>query len=485
MPQPAGRRRAPRHARPSHRGRNAALAATGAFAISGAGLLGLPAVAGAQAAAGPTVTQDRIAPAAMVAGKATTASLSLHSSSCFVARTVGVGVRDARGTNLDFPGNAADVRLCPSGFTFTSGVRTLPAGTYTQFGFWQDLGGGWHNLPSQQLVVSRAGTSTPAPSPTATPTATPTAEPSPTATPTATPTAEPSPTATPTATASTTVPTASPSATASTTVPTASPSATASTTVPTVSPSATTGQSAPANPSTPAPASPIAGKALTWSDEFSGPIDWGKRWVGDKSTAYKYGNHNPDDNKLDWLNKNNVSVANGVATFTATPGGPTLENGQQSWNTGFLTTGGSTEGFQVKAGDYAETRVELPSGTGAWPALWTWKNGNGEVDSFEYHPDNPNLLELTNHVNPGNPDYYTDAKAVAKDQWVTIGTYYGADSVDWYVNGVKVFSDGKGVGAGFSAYLILNLSLGAGKYHPAPQGSTPITFAADYVRVYR
>ncbi|MEU8919906.1 glycoside hydrolase family 16 protein [Kitasatospora sp. NPDC048545] len=425
MPQPAARRSAPRHARPSRRGRNAAFAATGALAISGAGLLGLPSVAGAQAATAPTVTQDRLAPAAMVAGKASTASLSLHSSACFTAKTVGVGVRDASGTNLDFPGNASNVQICPSGVNFTSAARTLPAGTYSQFGFWQDVAGAWHNLPAQQLVVSATGTTAPTPAPTATP--------KPTATPT------PSATATPSTSA----------------------------------------------PSSPAPSSPVAGKSLTWSDEFNGSISWGQRWVGDKSTAYKYGNHNPDDNKLDWLNKNNVSVANGVATFTATPGGPALENGKQSWNTGFLTTEGSSEGFQVKTGDYAETRVKLPAGTGAWPALWTWKNGNGEVDSFEYHPDNPNLLELTNHVNPGNGKYYTDASAIAKDQWVTIGTYYGANSVDWYVNGVKVFSDGKGVGANWSAYLILNLSLSAGQYHPAPQGTAPITMAADYVRVYR
>ncbi|WP_316524929.1 hypothetical protein [Kitasatospora brasiliensis] len=180
-----GRRRAPRHARPSHRGRNAALAAAGAFAISGLGLLGVPSVTGAQAAITPTattpavapaapaapvptVTQDGpVGPAAMVAGKAATASLSLHSSACFTAKTVGVGVRDARGRNLDFPGHASDVRICPNGFDFTSAARTLPAGTYTQFGFWQDLDGTWHDLPSQRLVVSAAGASTRAPATTA------------------------------------------------------------------------------------------------------------------------------------------------------------------------------------------------------------------------------------------------------------------------------------------------------------------------------
>ncbi|WP_329490585.1 glycoside hydrolase family 16 protein [Kitasatospora sp. NBC_01246] len=424
MQKPA-RRATPRHARPSHRGRKAAFAATGALAISGAGLLGVPALTGAQAATAPTVTQDRLAPATMVAGKATTAALTVHSSSCFTAKTVGVGVRDAAGRNLDFPGNVSNAQICPGGLSITTGARTLPAGTYTQFGFWQDLGGTWHNLPSRQLAVSDA-TVAPAPSPTATPKPTPT--PSPTATATPSPTA-PAPTA-------------------------------------------------------PATGAPVAGKSLTWSDEFNGPIAYGSRWTGDKSSAYHYGNHNPDDNKLDWLNKNNVSVAGGVATFTAKPGANTLENGKKSWDTGLLTTEYSSEGFQVKTGDYAETRVKLPAGTGAWPALWTWKNGNGEIDSFEYHPDNPNLLELTNHVNPGHL-YYTDAKAIAKDGWVTIGTHYGATSVDWYVNGTKVFSDGKGVGANWSAYLILNLSLSAGQYHAAPQGTAPITFAADYVRVYR
>ncbi|MGW6919638.1 glycoside hydrolase family 16 protein [Kitasatospora sp. NPDC054939] len=410
MHQPA-RRSAPRHARPSHRRRNAALAVTGALAIGGAGLVGVPAVTGAQAATAPTVTQDRLAPAAMTADKAAAASLTVHASSCFTAKTLGVGVRDAAGRNLDFPGSTSNAQICPSGVSITTGSRTLAAGTYTQFGFWQDFGGAWHNLPSQQLVVSPAA---PAPSPTPTPT----------------------PTATP------------------------SPAATA------------------------APGIPVSGKKLTWSEEFSAPVAYGSRWTGDRSSAYRYGHHNPDDNKLDWLRKEQVSVSGGVATFTAKPGANKLENGRQSWDTGLLTTEYSGEGFQVRTGDYAETRVKLPSGTGAWPALWTWKNGNNEIDSFEYHPDNPNLLELTNHVRPGHK-YHTDAKAIGKDGWVTIGTHYGANSVDWYVNGTKVFSDGKGVGTGWSAYLILNLSLSAGQYHPAPQGTAPITFASDWVRVYR
>jgi beta-glucanase (GH16 family) len=352
-----------------------------------------------QASAATSVTQDSLTPTAMTAGVATSAKLTVHSSSCFTAKTLGVGVRDAAGNNLDFPGNASNVRICPSGVKFTSAPRTLPAGTYTVFGFWQGSGGAWHNLPSHQLTVSKA------------------------------------------------------------------------TTTSTTSSSGSGG-------------SPISGQSAVWADDFSGGIAWNSKWVGDKSTSYRYGDHNPDGNKLDWLDPSAVTASNGVATFTATPSSRTLENGKKAWTTGLLTTEGSSGGFQVKTGDYAETRVKLPSGTGAWPALWTWKDGNGEIDSFEYHPDNPNLLELTSHVTSGSR-YYTDSGAVAPGQWVTIGTHYGANSVDWYVNGKKVYSDGHCVGSAFSVYLILNLSVCAGQYHPAPTGSTPITMQADYVKVYR
>jgi beta-glucanase (GH16 family) len=226
------------------------------------------------------------------------------------------------------------------------------------------------------------------------------------------------------------------------------------------------------------------GKSLVWSEEFDLPIAWGTRWVGDRTSAYRYATHNPDDNKLDWLDPGCVTVSGSVATFTATPAHHTLENGRRAWRTGLLTTEYSDEGFQVRTGDYAEVRVRLPHRAGAWPALWTWKDGGNEVDTFEYHPDNPHLLELSNHVNDAGT-YYTDADTVVPDGWVTLGSHYGERCVDWYVDGERAFRDGTGVGHGWSAYLILNLSLSAGEYHPAPAGRKPITFAVDHLRVYR
>ena len=95
------------------------------------------------------------------------------------------------------------------------------------------------------------------------------------------------------------------------------------------------------------------GKSLVWSEEFDIPIAWGARWVGDRTSAYRYANHNPDDNKLDWLDPGCVKVSSSVATFTATPAHHTLENGRHAWRTGLLTTEYSDEGFQVRTGDPA------------------------------------------------------------------------------------------------------------------------------------
>ncbi|MFJ9516834.1 beta-glucanase [Kitasatospora sp. NPDC101801] len=234
----------------------------------------------------------------------------------------------------------------------------------------------------------------------------------------------------------------------------------------------------------PTPTSPIAGAKLIWSDEFDGPIS-ARHWNKTVSSAYRYGTHNPDDDKLDRIDPAGVYAANGVATFTARQSTFKLPGaGSVAWNTGLLTTENSGDKFMVKTGDYAETRVQLPEALGAWPALWTWKDGANEVDSFEYHPDNPGLLELTNHVNRAQK-YWTNAAAVKPGQWVTIGTRYGADSVGWYINGVNVFEDKKGVGKNWTAYLILNLSLCSGDFHPGPNPATTVTFASDYVRVFR
>lgn len=201
------------------------------------------------------------------------------------------------------------------------------------------------------------------------------------------------------------------------------------------------------------------------------------QWVAGRSWAYPGGGPvNPGDNKLDYLVSDAAYSRSGVFRATRRPDG--------LWNTGLLTTEGSPDGFMVRSGDVLEARVRLPEETGAWPAIWTWRDGDQEVDVFEYHPDNPDLLEFTNHVRGGSL-YLTD-DAVAPGAWVDLRTDFGARSVVWWLNGARVFADGRGVGRSWQAYLIVNLSVSAGRYHPSPDpGATEMSFEVASLVVRR
>ncbi|MFF9814983.1 beta-glucanase [Streptomyces sp. NPDC014006] len=188
-----------------------------------------------------------------------------------------------------------------------------------------------------------------------------------------------------------------------------------------------------------------------------------RQWVAGRSWAYPDGGPtNPGDDKLDHLTDDPDHSRTGA--FRATRRSDGL------WDTGLLTTEDSADGFMVRTGDRLETRVRLPVGLGAWPAIWTWRDGGNEVDVFEYHPDHPDLLELTNHVRPGGS--YVRDDAVRPGGVVELAVTFGMRDVVWRLNGRQIFADGRGVGSRWHAYLIVNLSVCAGRYHPPPEPTT-------------
>lgn len=231
------------------------------------------------------------------------------------------------------------------------------------------------------------------------------------------------------------------------------------------------------------------GKPNAFWEDFTGASLDTTRWVLNSTSSYpNNGPDNPGDHKVDYFDNTKYAQSGGNAVFTAADAGFTISGFPQggsleAWKTAFITSEGASNGFQVQTGDYLEGKFLLPGNAGAWPALWTWRNGNNEIDVFEYHPDNPNLLEFNNHVNEAGT-YYTNTTTVRPNTWVTIGTLLGATSCDWYVNGTKVWSDLTGVGNGWSSYINLNLSLSDGFYHPQPSGAS-FTFSTDYLGVWR
>lgn len=199
--------------------------------------------------------------------------------------------------------------------------------------------------------------------------------------------------------------------------------------------------------------------AVAFSADFSSE----RQWVAGRSWAYPDGGPtNQGDNKLHHLTAD--PACSRLGTFRA------RRRTDGLWDAGLLTTEGSAEGFMVRTGDHLETTVRLPTQLGAWPAIWTWRDGGNEVDVFEYHPDNPDLLELTNHVRQGQS--YVRHDAVRPGAVLDLGVTFGRRSVEWTLGGERIFADGRGVGSGWRAYLIVNLSVCAGRYHPAPEPET-------------
>ncbi|MEU9735982.1 beta-glucanase [Streptomyces sp. NPDC048002] len=201
------------------------------------------------------------------------------------------------------------------------------------------------------------------------------------------------------------------------------------------------------------------------------------QWVAGRSWAYPDGGPtNRGDNKLDHLTEDPAYCRDGTFRATRRPDG--------LWDAGLLTTEESAEGFMVRTGDRLEARVRLPVEPGAWPAIWTWRDGGNEVDVFEYHPDNPDLLELTNHVRRSGS--YVRDDAVSPGGTVSLGVTFGRRSVVWLLNGRQIYSDNRGVGSHWHAYLIVNLSVCAGRYHPAPDDSVDeLSYAVESLVVHR
>ncbi|MEU6281002.1 family 16 glycosylhydrolase [Streptomyces sp. NPDC047028] len=208
---------------------------------------------------------------------------------------------------------------------------------------------------------------------------------------------------------------------------------------------------------------------------FTADFSSTRSWVAGRSWAYPDGGpENPGDDKLDHLVADPEYSRSGVFRARKRPDG--------KWNTGLLTTEGSEDAFMVRSGDVLQARVRLPEETGAWPAIWTWRDGDQEIDVFEYHPDNPDLLEFTNHVRGAGHSFRDDA--VHPGAWVDLRTEFGVHSVVWWVNGEQVFADRRGVGHAWHAYLIVNLSVSAGRYHPPPEpGTTEMSYEVSRLTV--
>jgi hypothetical protein len=201
---------------------------------------------------------------------------------------------------------------------------------------------------------------------------------------------------------------------------------------------------------------------------FDAPFTDPSAWAVGRTSAYPESGRNPDDNKLDLIGPEHGPTPAGVFRARRAPGG--------LWHTDLVSTEYAPGGFEVLPGDELTATCVVHARRGAWPAIWTWgrdtasgrpQPGHGEIDLFEYHPTNPRMLELSNHVRPGG---YAADDVIAPGRPFALRVRFGADDVCWSVDDETVFRDGCGVGPDWRAWLVVNISVAAGAYGHQPPG---------------
>ncbi|MER7003871.1 family 16 glycosylhydrolase [Dactylosporangium sp. NPDC000555] len=236
--------------------------------------------------------------------------------------------------------------------------------------------------------------------------------------------------------------------------------------------------------------------AVVWSEEFNGASGQGvdaSKWNFDTGGG-GFGNQ-----ELQYYNSGTSNVyQNGqgqlVIEARRESGGRSCWYGTCQWTSGRIQTAGK---FTQQYGR-VEARIQVPKGTGLWPAFWmlgggTWPNG-GEIDIMENVGRDPNTVYGTIH-GPG----YSGGNAVGgtRNLGQPVGNAFHIFAVDWSPNLIIWTIDGSEYFRATPAsvrgnawvfdhpfFIILNLAVG-GNFPGSPDGSTPSVarMLVDYIRV--
>jgi beta-glucanase (GH16 family) len=264
----------------------------------------------------------------------------------------------------------------------------------------------------------------------------------------------------------TAAPTTQPRRRASTT--TTSPGAPQAETAPPSEPPATTAAPAPAPPTT-SPPSPVpndlpgalAGNAWSVRDIRQGqlslglPPGWGLDFFAPEVQRYR--------------DKGVSFRSDGLISLDARAGDGDSPTG---FTSGAITSGWLSSQPRIHRGDYGQTAMKLPGGSGMWPAFWLLDvptpdaSRTHEIDVMEAVGREPGIVYHTIHFNGQKKQLSTKLDYT---QWHTYGVYLGSDATYFYVDGQLIGST-DAAPAGIEYGVMANLALGgswAGNPDPA------------------
>jgi len=237
---------------------------------------------------------------------------------------------------------------------------------------------------------------------------------------------------------------------------------------------------------------------MIFNDEFDGSQLDASKW----NTAYQWGAdliiNDEDQYYVDTQNNpefgyDPFQFDGDALTITAsrTPSDLLAAANNQPFLSGVLT---SAAKFNLTYG-YVEARVQLPQGSGTWPAFWMlsseykdlkpqlfiMEHDGGRAGSvfmnYNYHDADDNLRS------PGQWEVAVDGLSSG---YHTFGVEWNAEEFLFYVDGVPRY---RIVGANVSAqnmYLIANLAMGGVWTGPTDDNTPlPAEYKIDYIRAYR
>ncbi|MBR1207472.1 MULTISPECIES: Ig-like domain-containing protein [unclassified Bradyrhizobium] len=249
----------------------------------------------------------------------------------------------------------------------------------------------------------------------------------------------------------------------------------------------------------------LAGTAtLTFSDDFNSLSLWNGAsgtWDSTYWWAAANGINIGGNQEVNWYINSNYAPTSSVTPWTVSNGildlhaGPAAAAIQPYINNAQYTSGMITSyhSFSQLYG-YFEMRAELPAGQGLWPAFWLLPANNAllgtvpaqELDIMESLGNNPTIDYMTSHSSAtGSMQLQQSGVSVPTmtSGFHTYGMDWEADTITWYVDGVKIFQIATPSDMHTPMYMIADLAL----YGPAiTDPSAPVggDMLIDYIRAY-
>lgn len=234
---------------------------------------------------------------------------------------------------------------------------------------------------------------------------------------------------------------------------------------------------------------------LVWSDDFdqNGKVDL-RKWT------FEEGYVRNNEKQFYTMNRpENCRIEEGKLIIEA--------HKESYQNMDFTSASLTTQGLQDFLYGRIEVRAKLPTGRGAWPAIWTLGTNIeqvgwpmcGEIDIMENVGFDPNKVHGNIHTKAYNHNLGTNkGNFIEKDSYSEDFHVYSInwtpEKIDFFIDEEKYFTfendrknDAKTWPFDQPQYLILNLAVGGfwGGQKGIDESIFPIRYEIDYVRYYQ